>query len=190
MQSEMKARVQRVRELAGMRGFTGLLVVGRAPDRNGDLLYLCDHVPMLAGHPSRFAVRGRGLGILYIPTDSKLGLQLAVSTPFYVPGVGVEKTVANPNIVAAAAEILKGAGVSGETIGLVGMDVISAMNFAELLQYNPTIRFVEADDLVMNLRAVKSERELAALRTGSRMADEVGELLRERIVAGVTEQSL
>jgi Xaa-Pro aminopeptidase len=190
MIDQMSKRVQRVRELAGMRGYEGLLIVGRAPDRNGDLAYLCGHVPMMAGHPSRFALRGRGLGLLYIPTDSKMAPQLAVTTPFYVPGHGIGKTVVNPNVVAAATDILEGAGARKQTIGLVGMDIISAMNYAELVHFNPTVRFVEADDLVMNMRAVKDERELAALRTGSRFADEVGELLRERIVPGVTELEL
>ena len=125
MQNEMKERVQRVREISGMRGFSGVLVVGRAPDRNGDLLYLCEHVPMLAGHPSRFPVRGRGLGILYVPTDSKQGLQLAVSTPFYMPGFGVEKTIPNPNIVAAVSEILKDVGALGQTVGIVGTGLVS-----------------------------------------------------------------
>lgn len=190
MIEEMERRVRRARELAGMRGFEGLLVVGRAPDRNGDLLYLCGHVPMLAGHPSRFAVRGRGLGLLYVPTDPKVAPELAVTTPFYVAGHGIGRTVVNPNIVAAATDILEGLGAPGRTIGLVGMDVISAMTFDELRRYNPRVRFLEADDLVMNMRAVKSERELEALRIGSGLADEVGEELRGRIVPGATEHEL
>ncbi len=190
MLEEMDARVRRAREIAGERGFDGLLIVGRAPDRNGDLLYLCGHVPMLAGHPSRFGVRGRGLGLLYVPTDHRVAPHLAVTTPFYVAGHGVGHTVVNPNIVQAATEILDALNCQGKTIGLVGMDVISAMTYAELLQYNPRIRFVEADDLIMNMRAVKSERELEALRIGSRFADEVGDLVRERIRPGVTENEI
>jgi Xaa-Pro aminopeptidase len=64
------------------------------------------------------------------------------------------------------------------------------MTYAELVQYNPSVRFVEADDLVMNLRAVKSARELEALRIGSGFADRVGAMLRERIRPGVTELEL
>jgi hypothetical protein len=82
---EYAGRIQRVRELAGMRGLEGVVVVGRAPDRNGDMLYLTGHVPMLAGHPSRFAVRGRGLGLLFIPTDPKRKPHVAVTTPFHTP---------------------------------------------------------------------------------------------------------
>lgn len=62
--------------------------------------------------------------------------------------------------------------------------------FAELIASNPTVRFVEADDLVMNMRAVKSERELTALRKGSAFADEVGELVRGQIEPGVTEREI
>jgi len=187
---EYASRIRRVREQAGMRGWDGAVVAGRAPDRNGDLLYLCGHVPMLAGHPSRFAVRGRGLGFLFVPTDPKLPTQLAVTTPFYTPGHGVGGTLVNPNIVRGLTDILEAGRMGGTTIGLVGMDVVSAMTYAELLRYNPTIRFVEADDLVMNLRAVKSEAELAALRTGSAFADEVGEIVRRKIVPGVTERQI
>ena len=147
MREEYESRVRRVRELAGMRGFEGVVVVGRAADRNGDMLYLTGHVPMLAGHPSRFAVRGRGLGLLFVPTDPKQATQLAVTTPFYTPGQGVGGTVVNPNIVRGITDILESCKMGGATVGLVGMDVISAMTYAELVRYNPTIRFVEADDI-------------------------------------------
>lgn len=190
MIEEYAGRVQRVRELAGMRGLEGVIVVGRAPDRNGDMLYLTGHVPMLAGHPSRFAVRGRGLGLLFIPSDPKLEPQVVVTTPFHTPAHGVSKIVVNPNIVRGITEVLESARMGGTNIGLVGMDVISAMTYAELLRYNPTVRFVEADDIVMNMRAVKSDAELAALRTGSGFADEVGDIVRRKIVPGVTEREM
>lgn len=189
-EKDMEARVRLAREKAGERGFDGLLIAGRAPDRNGDLLYLCGHIPMLSGHPSRFCVRGRGLGLMYIPTDYRIEPQLAVTTPFYVAGHGIGRTVVNPNIVQAATTILDDLGAQGKTIGVVGLDVISAMTWMEVLQYNPRIRFVEADDLIMNMRAVKSEAELEALRIGSNMADEVGDLVRQRIRPGVTEKEI
>jgi Xaa-Pro aminopeptidase len=128
--------------------------------------------------------------MLYIPTDARVEPQLAAATSFFVAGKGIGRTVVNPNIVAAVTTILESLGAKRQTVGLVGMDVISAMTYTELVQYNPTVRFVEADDLIMNMRAVKSERELASLRTGSLFADEVGEQLRERIVPGVTEREL
>ncbi|CAH1648735.1 MULTISPECIES: Xaa-Pro peptidase family protein [unclassified Chelatococcus] len=190
MIDEMKGRVQRARELASMRGFEGVIVAGRAPDRNGDLAYLCGHIPMLAGHPSRFAIRGRGLGLLYIPTDPKANLAIAVTTPFYVPAHGVGETVVNPNIVAGITAILERAGAQRATVGIIGMDVISAMTFAEMTHYNPGVRFIEADDIVMNMRAIKSDKELEALRQGSAFADEVGALLRKEIKPGVTEREL
>ena len=190
MIEEYAGRVERVRHIAGMRGLEGLIVVGRTPDRNGDMLYLTGHVPMLAGHPSRFAVRGRGLGLLFIPTDPKLATKVAVTTPFHTPAHGVGGLVINPNIVRGITDILEAAGMEGATVGVCGMDVISAMTYEELLRYNPKTRFVEADDIVMNLRAVKSERELQALRKGSACADEVGDIVRRKIVPGVTEREI
>lgn len=183
-------RIQRVREQAGMRGLEGLIVVGRAPDRNGDVLYLTGHVPMLAGHPSRFAIRGRGLGLLFVPTDPKLATQVVVTTPFHTPAHGVSGIVVNPNIVRGITDILEASRMSGATVGVVGMDVISAQTYDELLRYNPSVRFLEADDIVMNMRAVKSPAELEALRKGSAAADEVGEVVRKRIVPGVTEREM
>ena len=190
MLEQYEGRVRRVREQAGMRGLEGLIIVGRAPDRNGDLLYLCGHIPMLAGHPSRFAVRGRGLGLLFLPTDPKLRSEVVVTTPFHTPAHGVGGIVVNPNIVRGITDVLEASGLSGATVGVVGMDVISAMTFDELTRYNPTVRFVEADDIVMNLRAVKTEVELAALRKGSMLADEVGDVVRKQIVPGVTERQI
>lgn len=190
MIEEYASRVRRVREQAGMRGMEGVIVVGRAPDRNGDMMYLTGHVPMLAGHPSRFAVRGRGLGLLFIPADPKQQPELVVTTPFHTPAAGIDKVTVNPNIVAGVADVLERAGMKGANVGLIGMDVISAQSYAELLRYCPMVRFVEADDIVMNMRAVKSELELKALRTGSAVADEVGDVVRKEIVPGVTEAQI
>jgi Xaa-Pro aminopeptidase len=145
---------------------------------------------MLAGHPSRYAVKGRGFGVLYIPTDRHAESSLAVTTPFFQAPKCVTDVEINPNLTMAVTAILERHRARNDRIGFVGMDVITAMLFAELAASNPTVRFVEADDLVMNMRAVKSESELAVLRRGSAFADEVGELARDRIRPGITEQEI
>ena len=190
MLDEMNERISRVRAVASQRGFAGLLVIGRAADRAGDLLYLCGHMPMLAGHVSRYAIRGRGLGGLYVPADRRIAPTLAVTTPFYMQSPNVKDVVVNPNFAAGVTAILEKHGARNNTVGLVGMDVVPAAVFDQIARQNVTVRFVEADDVVMNMRAVKSARELISLRKGSQMADEVAELVKERIKPGVTEQEL
>src|SRR5262245_20086132 len=146
MGAEMKQRIARVREEASRRGFVGVLVVGRAADRAGDLLYLTGHMPMLAGHPSRYAVKGRGFGVLYIPTDRHEEPSMAITTPFYQAPKNVTDLEINPNLIAGVTAILERHKVKNDRVGFVGMDVITAMLFAELAASNPTVRFVEADD--------------------------------------------
>ena len=53
-------RRQRCRVEASARGFDGLIVFSRDPDRAGNGLYLANHRPIAGSHPSMYDQRGRG----------------------------------------------------------------------------------------------------------------------------------
>ena len=62
LRKEYESRMERTRAEAAKRGYEALIIIGMAPRRVGDLMYLCGHQPLLPGHPRRFAFRGRMLG--------------------------------------------------------------------------------------------------------------------------------
>lgn len=186
---DYQLRRDRLREVASERGFDALLVVGRSPDRAGDINYLCGHTPFLSGHTSRYGLRGRGYAGFLLPTDGSEPT-LIVTTPFYIPPVAVEDMEISPNFPEAVGKVIRRRGLERLTIGLVGMDVVTAMLWFDLQRELGSVRFVEADDCVQSLRAVKSDKEIALLRAGSAAADEVAELVRERIAPGVRESDI
>src|SRR5690625_7819508 len=100
-------RSARARKIASTRGNDAVLVIGRAADRAGDLEYLCDHVPFLSGHVSRFTVKGRGFGALLIPTDTEQPVRLLVTTPFYRPAVAVDIIEVHPHFPQGLARLLE-----------------------------------------------------------------------------------
>jgi Xaa-Pro aminopeptidase len=187
---EMHKRRERVKRIASTRGFDATLVIGRAPDRAGDMRYLCGNKPYLSGHISRYGYRGRGFGALLLPTDSGAEPTLVCTTPFYIPPIDVEDIVIDTHFSRGLASALEKHGLSQGNIGLVGVDILSVLLYQDLLRLAPGARFVEADDVVTNLRAVKSEFELSFLRTGAQIADEVAELVREAIRPGVSERDI
>ena len=67
LKAEYERRIQNTRLEAAKRGFEALIIVGLAPRRVGDLMYLCGHQPMLPGHPRRFGFRGRGCSAILLP---------------------------------------------------------------------------------------------------------------------------
>jgi len=180
-------RRARVREIASARGHDAVLVIGRAADRAGDLEYLCDHVPFLSGHVSRFTVKGRGFGALLIPTDTEQPVRLLVTTPFYRPAVAVDIIEVNPNFPQGLARLLEQSGLEHADIGLGGFDVLTAMLYQDLTRLAPGALFRQADDIVSGLRAVKSAEEIAIIERGAHISDEVSDLVRDAIRPGVTE---
>lgn len=183
-------RRARVRAIASERGFDATLVIGRAADRAGDLEYLCDHVPFLSGHVSRFTVRGRGYGALLIPTDPEQPVRLLVTTPFYRPPVEVDHVEVDPNFPSGLARLLEQSGLSRADIGLGGFDVLTVTLFQDLTRLVPGALFRNADDVVSGLRAVKSIQEIEIIERGARIADEVADIVRDAIRPGVKEIEL
>ena len=63
-----------MRDEAEKRAFEALVVIGFAPRRAGDLMYLAGHMPLLPGHTRRFGCRSRGYSALLIPLHGEPSL--------------------------------------------------------------------------------------------------------------------
>ena len=54
LEIEFENRLSKVRDEAEKRAFEALVVIGFAPRRAGDLMYLAGHMPLLHGHTRSF----------------------------------------------------------------------------------------------------------------------------------------
>ena len=183
--TEFATRLQLCREIAADRGLDALLVIGKGPERGGDLLYLTNHKPILAGHVTLYNFRGRGYGALLIPLEDDP--VLVATTPFYEKDIAVTEVKVSSDFPFMIGEVITAKRLSRSIIGLVGEDVLTVTLYKDLFRHLPQAQFIKADDIIMNLRAIKSEWEIQQLRQGAKIADEVSESLRSFIRGGLKE---
>ena len=188
LRKEYETRLENARIDASRRGFDALLVVGLAPRRVGDLMYLTGHQPLLPGHPRRYGFRGRGYSVIVLPIDTEP--VLLCSTPFYEDDLYIRDIRYGNNLIEEIGKVLNERGIQKGDIGIVGMDVLNAALYIDLQKELYQAKFYFADDLIMNLRAEKSAYEIGRLRAGARIGDEVGALLREYLRPGLTEREV
>lgn len=188
LREEFKKRVSRCREEAISRNLDALLIIGKGPDRAGDLKYLANHKPLLAGHPTLYNFRGRGFGALILPVEDTS--TLIVTTPFYEEDVVADEVRVSVNLPEAIANVITRKGLSKAAVGLVGEDVLPLSLYKDITRLLPNVKFVDVGDLVMNMRAVKSHLEIEFLSKGAEIADKVATALREYIDVGLTEREV
>ena len=186
--AEYRLRLAKCKEIASMRGYGALLVFALAPRRVGDLIYLINHAPLMPGHPRRYSFKGRGYSALLIPIDSEP--TLVVSTPFYEEDIRIDDIRHNNDIFLEIGKVAAEKGLAKADIGIVGMDILAVSLYGDLRAELPQARFFTADDIVMNLRAVKSEYEISLLTKGALIADDVGMKLRSFLRPGLTERQV
>jgi Xaa-Pro aminopeptidase len=182
---EFSIRQEKCLSIASERGFDALLVVGKGPERVGDMLYLANHAPLLPGHPRRYAFKGRGHSFLLLPLGGRP--VLLVTTPFYEKDIVIEDIRFANDLPLLTGSVFREKGLRRSDVGLVGTDILPLAVYEDLVRELPGVRFLPADDAVMNLRSVKSPYEIALLRKGAEIADEVCRAVREFICPGKTE---
>ena len=182
---EINIRQEKCKKFASDRGYEALLILGKGPERVGDLMYLANHQPLLPGHPRRYTFRGRGYSILILPLDGSP--VLTVTTPFYEDDIVVSIIRFNNNLLAEVASVLREKGLEAADIGIVGMDILPVALYRDLEKEVPKARFFTADDIVMNIRAQKSDYEISILKEGARISDIAAKAVREFLVPGKTE---
>ena len=72
-------------------------------------------------------------------------------------------------------------------IGIVGYAIMPISVYESLKKTLPEAEFIKADDILRNLRAVKSENEIACLKEASRISEIAIERILEEIRPGMTE---
>ena len=87
------------------------------------------------------------------------------------------------DVVANVAALLKGERVEGR-VGLCGMDTISAKHMTALSAATPQIQWEACDDLVMDVRVIKSPAELDVFRYAGETVSNAMNVLFEAIFSG------
>lgn len=185
---EYLKRIEKCALTASDRGFDGLLVISKSPERAGDIQYLTGHKPGLPGHVSSYNFRGRGFAGLLIPVDGPP--TLFVTTPFYERELPIEDIRVGTDLPKLIGETFREKGFHQGVLGLVGVDVLPVSLYLDLKRRLPGVLFVSSDDIVMNQRAIKSDSEIEIMLEGAHIVDEVMELTRDFLDIGLTERAV
>jgi len=78
-------------------------------------------------------------------------------------------------------------GCEAKRIGIIGYAIMPLPVYEGLRKALPEVEIVKADDILRNMRAIKSENEILLLKEASRIAEIAVERVLERIKPGMTE---
>ena len=186
---EYEARWQRVHDAMAKKGYETAVVWGKTSgvyERAGDIIYLTNFFSTHSGQePDTELWNGRAYSA-------------AILQPGEVPELVTDEAEARFDIIATdrfhglydpikgVANALKARGVKGR-VALVGSDFLPMKYWLQLEQQTPGIDWVPEDDLVREVRLIKSPRELDLFREAGELVTRAHTALMEALIAGKTE---
>ncbi len=168
---EIVQRQDRARAAAEAAGYDCLLVIGRSfYDRPGDLAYLTNHFPPFPATVFTGESRGLGHGIFLLPVQGEPTL---ITDPrrHRTDLVPVDDVRVTTDLMRAAIDVLREKGLADGSIGVIGDDVLPAPMDRQLRSELAGATITADGALVANLRMIKSEAELEAMRRAAAVAD-------------------
>ena len=188
--TEHDARQAAARELARERGFSAIVAWSRGgstQDHYADVYYLTGfytHQPFIPDEPGRW--RAHGHAALVLPVDGPATLLMDM-TELQDPEPAADSVRYTEDLVEALATAVAEAVPPGAGVALLGGEALAWRWGRELGARLPEHRFVEADDLSVELRLIKSAAELELLRGAGEVGRRAVTAAMETAVPGVTE---
>jgi len=181
---EYKLRRMRCVEEAKKRGLKGLLVWSKGGgnvDRYADVMYLANYYSPFPHIPDNLPYwAGRAHGAVILPVDDEP--VLLVDCPDYRSDlIMIDDVRFGLNLPKLAAEVLKEKNLGEEKVGFVANETMLVGTYKILLSELPNIEFEAADDILDNLRLIKSDNEIKIIKK----AGEVGSCIMEKIMSNV-----
>ncbi len=186
---EFEARWQRAHDEIARKGYEAAVVWGKTSgvyERSGDMLYLTNFYSTHSGQePDTELWNGRSYSAV-------------IMKPGEVPELITDEAEARFDIIATdrfhglydpikgVADALKARGIKGK-VALVGTDFLAMKYWLQLEAATPDVDWVPDDDLVRNLRRIKSPRELDLFREAGALVTRAHLAMMEALIAGKSE---
>ena len=189
-QQEFVDRRNKCKDEAIKLGFKGLMVWSRGGgsfDRYADNSYLANHYQQRCFLPDFMPLwSGRSHCCLLIPAAGEP--VLVVSSPEYNPNLVTVKDVRyHADFSGEICKAMKELKMDQGQIGLFGTDVMTHDRVVYIGKNLPKVELVPADDILTNVRVVKSARELDAIRKVSKIGSKAVDLIMSSVAPGKTE---
>ena len=186
---EFEQRWKRVYDYMDKKGYDVAVVWGRTAgnyERAGDVLYLTNFFSTHSGQePDTVLWNGRSYCAVILQKGQ-------------IPELVTDEAEARYDIIATdrfqglydpikgTADTLKARGIQGR-VALVSTDTLPMKYWLQLQSQTPDIEWVPEDDLIRDVRLIKSDRELALFRTAGELVTRAHIKMMEALIAGKTE---
>lgn len=189
-QAEFATRRLNVLAEARRRGLDAVLIWGRGGtnvDGSADLLYLSNHLSPVSHMPDSEAGTARGHAALLIAE----GIEPLLITDAYdiqKTDVAVDNLQITPFVDRDAGKAIAKAGLAGKRIGLVGNSGLLHSAYTRIVEAaGADTAFISAEEILTDLRMIKSDYEIDLLREASRIGSEWITTLLNAAIPGRTE---
>jgi len=186
---EYEGRWERIQEAMKQRGLSTVLVWGRSGgtyDRAGDVLYLTNYYGNNSGQGyDNPYTHCRAFSAVILRAGQEPELLVDDSWP-RMDLIATSRVSWSRNPGAAAAKALLEGGASGR-VGICGTDFFPMKYWNELREATPGIEWVPVDDLVLQVRKVKSARELEAVRRAGYISTKAMSAMIEGLMTNMSE---
>lgn len=186
---EYEARWDRVYEHMKAQGHETAVVWGKTSgvyERAGDVLYLTNFYSTHSGQePDTVLWNGRSYCAVILRAGETPELITDESEARYET-LATDRFQGLYDPIGGVAGALKERGVSGP-VAMVGTDCLPMKYWEQLEARTPDIEWVPADDLVRDVRRIKSPRELALFREAGELVTRAHSKMMESLIGGKTE---
>jgi Xaa-Pro dipeptidase len=186
--TEYHARWQRAQDLMAARGFETAVIFGRGggtTDNCGDILYLTNHYSVSGGTDSLiWSARSYSGVILRSGTEPELHIDEPEGRDDLL---AVRDVHCHSHPFIGIAEALMAKGITGR-VAISGTWFIPVKYWNQLVERTPGIEWVECDDLIREIRKIKSPAERDCYRVAGAVATEATTALMQGLLAGKSER--
>lgn len=189
--SEYEKRIERCIEAAIERGLDALVIFSETLLKPENIRYLANYYEIFPVVPfSVPSIRGGGgYSVLVLPVDSEPVL-VTSSKGFNKDLVVIDNVRSNLNLLYELTSVLQEKRLANATLGLIGADVIPYIHFKYLEKDHPSAVFRYCDDILENMRMVKSNNELSLIRKTAEIAEKAINAAEDIIAPDKTEVDL
>ncbi len=187
---EYADRRVRLRERAAERGLDGLLVVSRGAngaDWGADILYLTNHYsafPQIPDRPGQWSGRGHSGLVMPAGEDGTLVVEIP---DWREDLVAIDDVRVELDLWAGLAATIRDRGLASGRVGLIGRESLLHAAVERIREALPELELVWADDLIEDLRRIKSPGEVALMRESTRVGSEMVSAFVAAAKPGATE---
>jgi Xaa-Pro aminopeptidase len=187
---EYHDRWKKVHAMMTQKGYDYALIWGKTGgtyERAGDVLYLANYYSTHSGHePDSKLWNGRAFSAILMRPGEVPELHTDEAGAPRLDIVATDRVEWHWDVPTGVGQALARQGIAGR-VALAGTDFLPVKYMRQLQAAAPDVEFVPEDDLVRNIRRIKSRRELECFREGGEIVTRGLNRLMEALVAGRTE---